>query len=79
MRIIHTKGIIENGEVKVKVPQEFTNKEVDVIIIAEKEPDDLAPMEQIAQSKSYDYNSQEKIMDFFKQVQARKVGKKRSR
>lgn len=40
MRIIQTKGIVKNGQVNLTLPSEFQDGEVDVIIIAEKEPDD---------------------------------------
>ena len=66
MRIVQTTGIIKNGEIKVKVPQELSNGEVDVIVIAKNEPDELEDLRQLAQAKGYD--SQEKILELIHQV-----------
>ena len=37
MKIIQTKAMIKNGEIRVKLSEELTEKEVNVIIIAEGE------------------------------------------
>jgi hypothetical protein len=66
MRIVQTTGIIKNGEIKVKVPQEFSNGEVDVIVVAKNEPDEFEALRQLAQAKGYD--SQEKIKELIHQV-----------
>jgi hypothetical protein len=66
MRIIQTKGIVNNGEVTVKVPTEFSNGEVDVVIVAENEPDEFEIRRQMAIKKGYD--TPEKIMELIKQV-----------
>jgi hypothetical protein len=66
MRIIQTTGIVKNGEIKVKVPQELSNGEVDVIVIANNEPDEFEDMRQLAQAKGYD--SKEKILELIEQV-----------
>ena len=66
MRIIQTKGIVTNGEVNIKVNQEFSNGEIDVILVAKDEPDEFEIMRLMAKSKGYD--SQEKIMELIKQV-----------
>lgn len=66
MRIIQTTGIVKNGEIKVKVPQELSNGEVDVIVIANNEPDEFENMRQLAQAKGYD--SKEKILELIGQV-----------
>ena len=66
MRIIQTTGIVKNGEIKVKVPQELSNGEVDVIVIANNEPDEFEDMRQLAQAKGYD--SKEKILKLIEQV-----------
>ena len=74
MRIIQTKGIVKNGEVKVKVPQEFSDGEVDIVIVAEKEPDEFEIMRQLAKDKGYD--SQEKILDLIKKVKLEMLAEK---
>ncbi|MBR8827666.1 MAG: hypothetical protein DSM107014_07115 [Gomphosphaeria aponina SAG 52.96 = DSM 107014] len=66
MRIIQTKGIVKNGQINLTVPSEFQDGEVDIIIVAEKEPDELELMRQIAKAKGYD--TPEKIMDLIHQV-----------
>ena len=59
MRIIQTKGIVKDGEVKAKVPVEFSEGEVDIVIVAEKEANELEMMPKLAKDKGYD--SKEKI------------------
>jgi len=66
MRIIQTKGMVKDGEVKVKVPPEFSNNEVEVVIIAQNEPDEFELMRELAKANGYD--SREKIMELIKQV-----------
>ncbi len=66
MRIIQTKGMVNNGEITVKVPPEFSNGEVDVVIVAENEPDEFEIRQQMMIEKGYD--SREKIMELIKQV-----------
>jgi hypothetical protein len=66
MRIVQTTGIVKNGEIKVRVPQELSNGEVDVIVIANNEPDEFEDMRQLAQAKGYD--SKEKILELIEQV-----------
>jgi hypothetical protein len=66
MRIIQTKGIVNNGTVTATIPTDFSNGEVDLVILAENEPDELEFMRQIAREKGYD--SKEKILDLIKQV-----------
>lgn len=66
MRIIQTKGIVKDGEVKVKVPQEFRDGEVDIVIVAEKEPDEFEQRRQIMIEKGYD--TPEKIMELIRQI-----------
>lgn len=41
MKIIQTKAIIQQGEITVKVPDNFSNQEVNVIIIAEEDSQQL--------------------------------------
>lgn len=66
MRIIQTKGIVKDGEVKVKVPQEFRDGEVDIVIVAKKEPDEFEQRRQIMIEKGYD--TPEKIMELIRQI-----------
>ncbi len=72
---MQTKGIVKNGEIKVKVPQELSNEEVDVIVIAKNEPDEFEDMRQLAQAKGYD--SKEKILDLTLQVKQEMLAEKR--
>lgn len=66
MRIIQTKGIVKNGEVKAKIPLEIQEGEVELVIVAENQPDDLEIMRQMA--KDHGYDSKEKILELIKQV-----------
>jgi hypothetical protein len=66
MRIIQTKAMVKDGEVKVKVPPEFSNNEVEVVIIAQNEPDEFELRRQMMLEKGYD--TPEKILDLIKQV-----------
>ncbi|MGK7933027.1 MAG: hypothetical protein AB4041_16570 [Microcystaceae cyanobacterium] len=66
MRIIQTKGIVKNGQINLTVPSEFQDGEVDVIIIAEKEPDEFEHRHQMMIEKGYD--TPEKIMDLIHKV-----------
>ncbi|NER06660.1 MAG: hypothetical protein F6K17_30810 [Okeania sp. SIO3C4] len=66
MRIIQTTGTVKNGEVKITVPPEFSNGEIDIILVAKNEPDEFEIMREIAKAKGYD--SQEKILDLIKKV-----------
>ena len=74
MRIIQTKAIVKDGEVKLKVPPEFSDGEVDVVIVAEKEPDEWELMSQIAKKRGYD--SREKILELIKQVKLEMLAEK---
>lgn len=66
MRIIQTKAIVKDGEIKVKVPAEFSQGEVDIVIVAENEPDEFEQRYQMAKEKGYD--TPEKIMELIKQI-----------
>ncbi|MBF2057679.1 MAG: hypothetical protein IGQ45_10805 [Cyanobacterium sp. T60_A2020_053] len=66
MRIIQTKGIINNGEINIKIPQEINNGEVDIVIIAEEELDEFDLRYQLLQEKGY-YNH-DKILDIIKEI-----------
>jgi len=66
MRIIQTKGTINNGEITVKLTEKINNGEVDVVIIAEKEPDEFDHRYQILQEKGYD--NRDKILDLIRDI-----------
>lgn len=74
MRIVRATGIIKNGEIKVKVPQELSDGEVDVIVVAKDEPDEFVAIRQTAQDKGYD--SKEKILEVIKQVKQEMLAQK---
>lgn len=66
MRIIQTKGIVENGQINLTIPPELKDGEVDIIIVAEHEPDEFEVLRQIALTNGY--NSKEKIMELIHKV-----------
>jgi hypothetical protein len=66
MRIIQTKGIVKNGQINLTVPSEFQDGEVDIIIVAEKEPDEFERRHQMMIEKGYD--TPEKIIDLIHKV-----------
>jgi hypothetical protein len=66
MRIIQTKGIVNNGQVSIKVPPEFKNGEIDIVLVAKDEPDEFEIRHQMMIDKGYD--TPEKIMDLIKQI-----------
>ncbi|MDY7005813.1 MAG: hypothetical protein SWX82_18265 [Cyanobacteriota bacterium] len=74
MRIIQTKGTVKNGKVKITVPPDFSNGEIDIILIAKNEPDEFEIMRKIAKAKRYD--SQEKILNLIKKVKLEILQKK---
>lgn len=74
MRILQTTGIVKNGEIKVKVPQEFSNGEVEVIVVAKDEPNEFEEMRQLAQAKNYD--SKEKILELIEQAKLEMLAEK---
>ena len=66
MKIVQTTGIVRNGEIKVKLPQELSDGEVDVIVVAKNEPDEFEELRSLANTKGYD--SKEKILERIWQV-----------
>ena len=66
MKILQTTGIVKNGEIKVKLPQELSDGEVDVIVVAKNEPDEFEELRQTAQAQGYD--SKDKILELIYQV-----------
>ncbi|MGL6340910.1 MAG: hypothetical protein ACRC80_17440 [Waterburya sp.] len=74
MKIVQTTGIVKNGEIKVKLPQELSDGEVDVIVVAKNEPDEFEEIRQLAQAKGYD--SKKKILEQIKQVKQEMLAEK---
>ncbi|HEY9703213.1 MAG TPA: hypothetical protein V6C58_12240 [Allocoleopsis sp.] len=66
MKIIQSKGIVKDGEVKARVPFDLSEGEVDLIIVAKNEPDEFEVM--IQQAKMNGYDSKEKILDLIHKV-----------
>ncbi|MGK7898344.1 MAG: hypothetical protein AB4372_33210 [Xenococcus sp. (in: cyanobacteria)] len=74
MKILQTTGIIKNGEIKVKLPQELSDGEVDIIVVAKNEPDEFEELRQTAQAKGYD--SKDKILELIYQVKQEMLAEK---
>jgi hypothetical protein len=74
MKIVQTTGIVKNGEIKVKLPQDLNDGEVDVIVVAKNEPDEFEEMRQLAQESGYD--SKEKILELIGQVKQEMLAEK---
>ncbi|ELR97283.1 hypothetical protein [Gloeocapsa sp. PCC 73106] len=67
MRIIlHTRAIINNGQLKATIPSEIKDGEIDVILISQDEGDDFETMRQMAKDQGYD--SREKILELIHKV-----------
>ncbi len=66
MKIIQTKGIVKDGEVKVTLTEDCSNGEVDVIIIAKNELDEFEQRHQLMREKGY--NTPEKVMELIHKV-----------
>ena len=66
MKIIQTKGIVKDGEVKVTLTEDCSNGEVDVIIIAKNELDEFEQRHQLMREKGYD--TPEKVMELIHKV-----------
>ena len=74
MKIVQTTGIVRNGEIKVKLPQELSDGEVDVIVVAQNEPDEFEELRSLANTKGYD--SKEKILEQIWQVKQQMLAEK---
>ena len=74
MKIIQATGKIEKGELRAVPPEDLSDGEVDIVIIAKNEPDQLEKMRKLAQEKGYD--SREKILDLIHQVKLEKLEEK---
>ena len=66
MKIIQTKGIVKDREVKVTLTEDCSNGEVDVIIIAKNELDEFEQRHQLMREKGYD--TPEKVMELIHKV-----------
>ena len=66
MKIVQTTGIVKNGSIKVKLPENLNDGEVDVIVVAKNEPDEFEELRQTAKAKGY--NSKEEILEQIYQV-----------
>jgi hypothetical protein len=66
MKIIQAKGIVKDGEVKVTLNEEFSNGEVDVIIVAKNDLDEFEERHQLMIEKGYD--TPEKVLELIRQV-----------
>ena len=74
MKIVQTTGIVKNGSIKVKLPQELSDGEVDVIVVAHFEPDEFEELRSSAKTKGYD--SKEKILELIRQVKQEMLAEK---
>lgn len=74
MRIVQTKGIVKDGELKAIVSPEIGNGEVNIILQIEDEQDDFENMRQMAKDSGYD--SQEKIIDLIHKVKLEMLAEK---
>ncbi|NBD32192.1 MAG: hypothetical protein GVY17_04275 [Cyanobacteria bacterium] len=74
MRIIQTTGKIEKGELRAIAPEDLSDGEVDIVIVAENEPNQLELMRKLAKDKGYD--SREEILDLIHQVKLEKLEEK---
>jgi hypothetical protein len=66
MKIIQTKGMINNGDLSASIPEDIKNGEVDVIVVSPEEPDEFEQRYQMMQAKGYD--NPEKVRDLIHQV-----------
>ncbi|MFB6275114.1 MAG: hypothetical protein ABEI32_03050 [Halothece sp.] len=66
MKIIQTKGIINNGDLSVSLPEDMKNGEVDIIVVSAEEPDQFEKRHQMMQAKGYDHP--EKVRDLIHEV-----------
>ena len=66
MKIIQTKGIVKDRKLQVTLPEDCSNGEVDVIIIAKNELDEFEQRHQLMQEQGYD--TPEKVMELMHKV-----------
>ncbi|ELR97610.1 hypothetical protein [Gloeocapsa sp. PCC 73106] len=74
MKIIQTKGIIKDRELKVIISEEISNGEVDVIIISKNELDDFERRHQLMIKKGYD--TPEKVVELIRQIKVEMLKEK---
>jgi len=74
MKIIQIKGKIEKGELRATAPEDLSDGEVDIVIVAQNELDQLESARKLAEEKGYD--SREKILDLIHQVKLEKLEEK---
>lgn len=74
MRIVQTKGIVKDGEINLKALPEFNDGEVDIVIVAEKEPDEFELRRQMMIEKGYD--TPEKVMELIRQIKLEMLAEK---
>lgn len=66
MKIIQAKGIIKDGEVRATLPEQCSNSEVDIIVLAKDEPDEFEQRHQLMLAKGY--NNRDKVMQLIRQI-----------
>jgi site-specific recombinase XerD len=66
MKIIQIKGTVKSGNLTVTVPEDFSNGEVDIIIVSKDEPDEFERRHQIMLEKGYD--TPEKVIELIHQI-----------
>ena len=66
MKIIQTKGIVKDRDLTVTLPEDCSNGEVDVLIIAQNELDEFEQRHQLMQEKGYD--TPEKVRELIHKV-----------
>ena len=74
MKIIQTKGIVQDGEVRVKLTEDCSNGEVDVIIVAKNDPDEFEQRHQLMLEKGYD--TPEKVIELIRQIKLEMLAEK---
>jgi hypothetical protein len=66
VRIIQTKGRVTDGALSVALPEDFSNGEVDVIVVSADQPDEFEQRHQMMIEKGYD--TPEKVMKLIEQL-----------
>lgn len=74
MKILQTKGIVTQGQIKVETPVEIADGEVEVIIVAPNEPNEFEIMREKARVNGYD--TREKILELIKTVKLEMLAEK---
>jgi hypothetical protein len=66
MRIIQTQGRVTDDDLSVPIPKDFSNSEVDVIVVSPDHPDEFEHRHQMMREKGYD--TPEKVIKLIQQV-----------